>query len=272
MKSNIILTGPPRSGTTLTCFLLNKVKDVIALNEPMNLRMFPDKTEGLQRTRDFFQEMRTSLLDDGTAIARQVDGRIPDNIFPLQSIEGSDLRQNIATKGRVRFDKELTSDFKLVLKHNAHFTFLLDHLMPYFSCYVVIRNPLATIASWNTINAPVSRGNLNVLKTLDLDLYEKMESIPNLIDRQVYLLHELFRCYRNVESSNIIRYEDIVQSGGQSLSIISENASLLDEDLVNKNENSLYDKGLVKEIKSKLLSFDGAYWEYYDKEDVDNLW
>ena len=272
MKSDIILTGPPRSGTTLTCFLLNKVKDVIALNEPMNLKMFPSKMEGLQNTHGFFHEMRTSLLDNGTAIARQVGGRIPDNIFPIKATEGSDLRKNIATKGRVQFDKELTNDFKLVIKHNAHFSFLLDQLMPHFSCYVIIRNPLATIASWNTINAPVSRGNLNVLRTLDLGLYEKMESIPNLIDRQVHLLHELITCYRNVESSKIIRYEDMVQSRGRSLSVISENASLLNEGLENKNENSLYDESLIKEIKSKLLSFDGAYWEYYNRDDVSKLY
>lgn len=272
MKSDIILTGPPRSGTTLTCFLLNKIEDVIALNEPMNLKMFPSKTEGLRQTHGFFQEMRTSLFDSRTAIARQVDGRVPDNIFPIQATEGPDLRQNIATKGRVRFDKELTSNFKLVIKHNAHFTFLLDQLIPDFLCYVIIRNPLATIASWNTINAPVSRGNLNVLKTLDLDLFEKMESIPNLIDRQVYLLHELFTCYRNVGSAKIIRYEDMVKSGGRSLSVISENASLLDEDLENKNENSLYDENLIEEIKSKLLSFDGAYWEYYGRDEVNELY
>lgn len=272
MKSDIILTGPPRSGTTLACFLLNKVEDVIALNEPMNLKMFPSKTEGLRQTHGFFQEMRTSLSDSRTAIARQVDGRVPDNIFPILATEGSDLRQNIATKGRVRFDKELTSDFKLVLKHNAHFTFLLDQLTPHYLCYVIIRNPLATIASWNTINAPVSRGNLNVLKTLDSDLYYKMETIPDLVDRQVSLLHELFTCYRNVESSKIIRYEDMVQSGGRSLSVISENASLLDEGLENKNENSLYDKNLIEEIKSKLLSFDGAYWEYYNRDEVNDLY
>ena len=32
---NIVLTGPGRSGTTLTCFLLNKLPDTVALSEPI---------------------------------------------------------------------------------------------------------------------------------------------------------------------------------------------------------------------------------------------
>lgn len=272
MNSDIILTGPPRSGTTLTCFLLNKVKDTIALNEPMNLKMFPNKHEGTIRTQQFFNEMRTSLLANRTAIARQVEGKIPDNIFPTHQSEGSALRKNIATKGRVHFDKELSPNFILILKHNAHFTFLLDQLIDKYSCYAIIRNPLATIASWNTINAPVSRGNLNVLQTLDSTLYNHIESIPNLIDRQVFLLHNLFDCYANLAPENIIKYEHIVKTKGKCLSTISADAQNINEDLINKNESGLYNKKQIQEIKTKLLVSDGAFWKFYSKDDVEKLY
>jgi len=33
---DIILTGIARSGTTLTCFLLNKLPQAVALHEPMD--------------------------------------------------------------------------------------------------------------------------------------------------------------------------------------------------------------------------------------------
>ncbi len=33
--NNIILTGIPRSGTTLICYLLNKIPNTVALHEPM---------------------------------------------------------------------------------------------------------------------------------------------------------------------------------------------------------------------------------------------
>lgn len=32
---NIVLTGPGRSGTTLTCYLLNMLPDTVALSEPI---------------------------------------------------------------------------------------------------------------------------------------------------------------------------------------------------------------------------------------------
>lgn len=272
MNNDIILTGPPRSGTTLTCFLLNKLEDTIALNEPMNLKMFPSKLDGVRSTQQFFKEMRASLLEDGTALARQVGGRIPDNIFPVEASKEGDLRKNIASKGRIRFDKELSPNFKLAIKHNAHFSFLLDLLVPHYACFVIVRNPLATIASWNTISAPVSRGNLNVLKTLDPDLHAQIDAIPDLIDRQVFLLHKLFSCYEQLDAHNVIRYEDLVLTDGKCLSVFFEGANNLEESLMNKNQNSLYDENLIQKVKRKLLSSEGACWEFYDKDDVAGLY
>ena len=40
-ETDIVLTGVPRSGTTLICYLLNKVPDAIALHEPMAVAEFP---------------------------------------------------------------------------------------------------------------------------------------------------------------------------------------------------------------------------------------
>lgn len=35
---NVVLTGLPRSGTTLVCYLLNKLPDTVALSEAFTLR------------------------------------------------------------------------------------------------------------------------------------------------------------------------------------------------------------------------------------------
>ena len=79
----------------------------------MNLKMFPNKVQSIKNIDGFFNEMRISLSENKTAIARQVGGRIPDNIFPVESSNGEKLRKNLATKGYVRFEKELTANFKL---------------------------------------------------------------------------------------------------------------------------------------------------------------
>jgi hypothetical protein len=260
--NNIILTGPPRSGTTLSCFLLNKLENTVALHEPMNLKMFPSPAEGVRATRQFFIEMRESLLRNGTALAKVSGDKIPDN--PFTQAQGG-KRQSIVQKGQVHFDKPLTPDFRLVIKQNAHFSFLLPELLPHFTCYTIIRNPVSTIASWNSIQAPVSRGNLTVLKTLHPDLYKELESIPNLLQRQVRLAHELFLRYQQNPAVQIIRYEDIVDSGGKALAVISPAAAYLDQPLESKNRNKLYSETLFEEIRMALAEFpNGAFKDYYE--------
>ncbi len=267
-QRNIILTGPPRSGTTLACYLLNKAPDTVALHEPMNLRMFPDPEGGLLSIASFFREMRHSLLTDGTAVAKVAGDKIPDN--PFQQVEGG-RRQSIVQKGAVFFDKTLSEDFYLVIKQNAHFTFLLDRLREQYPCFAVIRNPVSTIASWNTIQAPVARGNLTVLKTLNPGLYEELERIPGLLDRQVRLAHELFACYLQLGEEQLIRYEQMAESGGAALGRIIPEAAALNETLESKNRNKLYPRQLLDEIKAALLSFDGAYWAFYSRDEVERI-
>ncbi|HRW76948.1 MAG TPA: sulfotransferase, partial [Saprospiraceae bacterium] len=136
---NIILTGPPRSGTTLACFLLNKVRQTYALHEPMNLKLFPDPDTGMQSIREFFDDMRTSLLTEGKALSKASGSAIPDNPF-LQ--EKGQLRQSIVRKEWVSFPRPEDRSFFLVIKQNAHFTFLLDRLIHEFPCAAILRNPI----------------------------------------------------------------------------------------------------------------------------------
>jgi hypothetical protein len=41
-QTNIVSTGLPRSGTTLTCHLLNKLPNTVALHEPIAPGQFVD--------------------------------------------------------------------------------------------------------------------------------------------------------------------------------------------------------------------------------------
>ena len=267
MNNNIIVTGPPRSGTTLTCFLLNKVDNTVALHEPMNLQMFSDKETGVSSVISFFDEMRTSLLKDGTAISKVKDGEIPDNPFGDSKEK---KRNSLVSKNVVRFDKELTADFNLVIKHNGHFTYLLPELEILFPTYVILRNPVATIASWNSISAPVSEGNLRVLEYLNPVLFKELNAIPDLITRQVMLLHSMYDLYSKSSKSTFIKYEDIISTQGAALSVITSNAGRLQESLQSKNTNPLYNESLISNIKDTLVNMKGAYLNYYTVESLIN--
>jgi len=268
MGNDTILTGPPRSGTTLACYLLNKTADTIALHEPMNLQMFPDRKTGLQSARSFFPEMRASLLENGTAISKVSEGMIPANPF---GDTGEGGRSSIVRKGSVHFDKKLSKEFKLIIKHNAHFTFLLPELQDYFPVYIVVRNPVSTLASWNSIKAPVSKGNLKVLETLDPALYKLLDSMPDLLSRQVTLLDKIYLAFLKASKAEFIRYEDIIASKGKALACISGNASTLSEPLESRNENPLYDHQLIQSIKAGLLKHQGAYLDLYSTDSIENF-
>lgn len=267
MSSDIILTGPPRSGTTLACFLLNKVTDTVALHEPMSLQMFPDLFSGLASVKSFFPEMRKSLIENRLALSKVSHGSIPANPFGDAGDKG---RASIVKKELIRFDKPLSSDFKLIIKHNGHFTFMLPELQEHYPVFILIRNPLATIASWNSVEAPVAGGNLRVLKTLNPELYELLNDIPDLVTRQVTLLDQMYRRYQTATCATILRYEEMISSNGSSLSVITEAAKALAEPLENKNSNPLYNSNLLYEIKNKLINCKGAYLDYYTSDSIEN--
>lgn len=264
-RKNIILTGPPRSGTTLSCFLLNQLPNTIALHEPMNLQLFQSQEQGLEETRSFFTAMRDSLLTEGKALSKVKAGAIPSNPFG-KAEQGR--RASLVRKDWVHFDKPLREDFTLVIKQNAHFTFLLEPLNLLYPLYTVIRNPVSTIASWNTIQAPVSKGNLTVLKGLRPSLYSELARIPDLLDRQVRLLHELYLPYQMLEKDQIVRYEDIVESDGAALNKLASEGPGIQHPLESKNRNKQYDEALRIEIAERLIRFQGAYLNFYSKREL----
>ncbi|GGE00842.1 sulfotransferase [Planktosalinus lacus] len=264
IKKNIILTGPPRSGTTLTCNLLNRLPNVVALHEPMNLKLFPDKTEGLKNTIDFFENMRTMIDEEGFAISKVKDGVIPTNPFE----EGASNRTSIVKKGKFKINKQLSPDYVLVIKHNGHFTFLLKELKNHFPCYSVIRNPVSTIASWNSINVPVSKGNLTVLKGLNPVLFEDLNTIGDLFLRQIALYNEIVKSYSLLNEKNIIRYEDLITSSGKVLSAITEVATELQVKLINKNKVNSYNFDQMEMIANKILRDQGAWRDFYTEQEI----
>jgi hypothetical protein len=267
MKENIILTGPPRSGTTLTCHLLNQLEDVVALHEPMNLSHFPSREEAMANLSSFFREMRQLILTEGKAISRIQDGKIPTNPFE----KGTHERKSLVKKGYFTLDKKLQPNFHLVIKHNGHFLYLLPELLEEYTCFAVIRNPLATLASWNSIQAPVADGNLRVLKTLQPKLWQTLEDIPDKLDRQVELLDSLFTQMNAFDANHIIKYEDIVNSGGKILASLHPAAEKLEEKLSNLSVNNRYDQNLMTQLADKLEKKQGAWMNHYSSSDISSL-
>jgi hypothetical protein len=268
MSNNIILTGPPRSGTTLACSLLNQIPNTAALHEPMNLNMFLSPQQAFLEIRDFFAAMRNSIIESGTALSKVKGESIPAN--PFVSAPGGN-RESIVQKGILKFDKAFTADFPLIIKHNGHFTFLLPEIAKWYPVFVLLRHPVATIASWNTIQAPVAKGNLKVLEKLNPDLYAFLNKVPDRLERQVLLLLEMYNRYADVPASNILYYEELIQTRGSVLSNIVEEGEPLHATLKNKNHNTIYSTSLIKEIKLRMTQHLDRFLPHYSAEAIQNF-
>ena len=272
---NVLITGTPRSGTTLLCSLLNKVPDTVALHEPMNVWEFPkckDANAVADVIENFCAETRTSLLEHGFAISKHVKGEIPDNVAADQVNRGG-TRLRHTEHGRVEVEKPLSPNFVLAIKHPVAFTALLQTLSQRFECYAIIRNPLATLASWNSLAwLNVRNGHAPIGEKLDADLQRDLAAEPDAIARQLHILEWFYKRFRAfLPDRAMVKYEDLIASHGRELAKFFPAAADLDEPLSSKNVNKFYDRTLMLDLGERLLGRSGVIWDYYSKSDVEKL-
>ena len=271
---DIILTGIARSGTTLSCSLLNKLPQCVALHEPMNPAElvgldFPDAY--LARVASFFAEQRVSLLGSGTAVSKARDGRVPDNPFGSAPATAG-LRPSTVKNQEVHFEKRLRPDFRLVVKHPNFFTATLTTLLTRYACYAIVRNPLAALLSWHSIQAPVNDGHLPYGEAFDAGLKTDLAAEPDRLGRQLIILKWYYSRYATLlPRDHVIRYEELVSSGGRALAVIDPDAAALVEPLESRNTSKLYDAGLVRRLADPLLDDESIYGGFYDRADVEQL-
>jgi hypothetical protein len=272
---NVLLTGTPRSGTTLLCSLLNKLPDTVALHEPMNVWDFPkcpDASAVADVIETFCAETRTSLHERGEAVSKHVGGMIPDNVA-ADKVNQRGTRLRHTEHGPVKIDKPLSENFVLAIKHPVAFSALLGTLVERFDCLAIIRNPLSTLASWNSLAwLNVKDGHAPIGEKLDAQLRQDLAAEPDAIERQLHILEWFYKRFREFLPANaIVKYEDLVSSRGRELARFFPQAAELDENLTSKNVNKFYDHALMIELGERLLRRSGIIWDFYGKRDVENL-
>jgi hypothetical protein len=286
-ENNILLAGVPRSGTTLTCELLNVVPDTVALDEPMRARTLtgdpapgepatrpdgdgPDPSLICEEIERFLTGTRESIATRSMAVSQQVEGRVLGGKY-ADDYGDEGQRTALASKGEIRIDKELSERFLLVIKHTGAFTALLESLVERFRVYAVVRNPLAILCSWQTVPFPGREGHHPVAERIDRDLERALGRIDDRVERQLHLIGWFFERYLALlDDRHILRYEAIVESKGSALAAMTERASALDQALENRNATA-YDRSAMIELGERLLATDGAWWRLYPRESVSDL-
>lgn len=218
-----LITGIPRSGTTLVCALLNTLSNCVALAEPMPVPVHGDIDRATDEISSFARAIRTQLITEGLAPSTTVNGIIADNFFGETGTDGG-VRLGLTRLTDVHIDKPLVPDFRLFIKHPAIFTVLAKTLLARFPLYAIVRHPLAALASWQTVDLAVRNGHLPVAEAFAPDLRDRLNDIDNTLDRQVALLQWIFQVYRALPSENVLLYESIIHDPVSALRPLSGSA------------------------------------------------
>lgn len=271
---DLALAGIPRGGTTLACRLLGDARDTVSLFEPMAVHELPadDRGAAVDGVLAFFATTREGLLRDGTAPSKLKGGAIPDNPFAAPSPDGAARRLQVSL-GTITYDPPPAPGFTLVVKHNAAFLALLPELARALPMLAIVRNPLAVLASWNAVDLPVSRGRLPAGERLDPALAARLAAEPDLVGRQLLLLDWCFaRMATGLPPARVLRYEDVVASGGAALFAAACVDGAPDPSLESRNASAGGTPRMgPRALAARLAGFDGAWRTWYPRSETDAL-
>lgn len=270
-ENDILLTGLPRSGTTLLCHLLNRLPNSVALHEPMNPTSLSGKQPSavVDAIRGFMATERQRILEEGKATSKTWGGTVPSNHLGDAGIGGR--RERMIDGTELAVENVDRDDFRLYVKHPSFFTACLPFLSKEFTCFAAIRNPLSVILSWRNANMPVTKGRIPAAESFDKNLQYSLDRTHDVIDRQFYILDYFFRRYRMFLYDNIIRYEDVLSTQGKVLSRIDPGAYALQENLKSRNELAIHSDPEARRIADRLVDSDNACWGFYRRDEILSL-
>jgi hypothetical protein len=270
MANDILITGLPRAGTTLVVSLLNRLDDVVALHEPIEFMGRPfDRARIYEATiAPYLAATREQILVTRRVRTRITGAEQDDNPYGTDRNDAG-LRTSRARLGWISVDKPLSADFLLAAKHPMAFTAVLDRLVGRIPVYAMVRNPLALLGSWASVEGGFNRGRIPVAELLNTEIRQRLAGIDDVIDRQLTILDWMFSQYaRYLSREKIITYEELVRSRGSALGVIAPRAVTLALGLESRNDNALYDPVAMLKAANRLMSASGAMWDFYSLADV----
>lgn len=266
---DIALTGVPRAGTTLACRLLGQCRHSVALFEPMPVLDLPvDHELALAQVLDFYRSVRTQIARERTAPSKVHAGAVPDNLYGATAHDGT--RPLLAHPGLLQVAADLPAAFTLIIKHNAAFTALLPALATKLDTFAIVRNPLAVIASWQSVAVPVQHGRVPAGERLDARLAARLDASNDVLERQLQVLDWFFRQYHEyLPVARVLRYEDIIASQGGVLYARVGVAGAIDPSLTAQDPLSRHKAAAIDVVRRALHAYPGAWRHWYAAAEID---
>ena len=155
-----------------------------------------------------FDSVRRTILSGGSVLDRRhADGSPVTNYFsdplPDGRRETAFTRRDIARPG-------LSADFVLGIKHNALYAAVLPEIVcsARFRVIAIVRDPIALLMSWQSLDLPISRGRLPAGERFWPELAALGHAELDLIDKQARIADLLFdRFARWSDRIAVIPYE-----------------------------------------------------------------
>ena len=118
----------------------------------------------------------------------------------------------------------------------------------------------------------MNQGRLPAAEAFDSDLKSQLEAEPDRLGRQLIILRWYYTRYASLlPRDHVIRYEELISSGGSALAVIDPDAAGLNEALASRNMNTLYDAGLVSHMAGRLLDDPSVYDAFYGQKEIEDL-
>jgi hypothetical protein len=257
-----LIAGVPRSGTTLTCALLNALPGCVALAEPMQAPQHGDAALAVEQIVAFAEQTRARLLTEGVAPSKTVHGLIADNFYEEVRTDGA-ARRTFEVLSEVRIEKPLAPDFRLFIKHPAIFTALAGPLRQRLPLFAIVRHPLAAIASWSTVDTAFRHGRWPAAETYAPELGLRLDAIADPLDRQVALIQWMFQVYRTLPQGAVLTYEAIVADPAAALSPLSGGSLQPDHPIRDLDPATRYSGVDLKALAEALLPIQADVEPFY---------
>jgi hypothetical protein len=269
----LLITGLPRSGNTLAMSLLTSLPNTVALDEAMrqgevNLCNKPDEIAILARR--FLNEQRRLAQHEGLVWTYQKDGKTTDNGFQGQTTAAGRTRS--VSQGWATVDFPVDDATLFLLKQPVIFAAALGSIVKHFPVLAAVRNPIAALGSWNTVDFGLKSGRAQSAEKLQPALKARLDKGRTRFEQQALLIHWFFEQFAtHLPQERVIRYEDTIATRGKNLGAVVPAAAELDRPLSSRNKANDYDKTVLLEAGETLLRTDGAAWNYYTRDEARDL-
>lgn len=265
---NILVTGIPRSGTTLFCNLLSTTEECIVLPEPIWIRELRKRAKDcplsfLSQLNNKINQVRINI-SEGKKIELLIDKRnkkVPQNFFiRKEGHKTSNIKENTFVSMPENFFNK-----PMFIKSNTFFTAILNDLISseQYEIVAIIRNPVAVIKSWRSLNIPVSKGQLKIAEIYD-DKVKEIGLTKDLLEKQVKNLDWFYYQYfTHKDNITIIRYEDLVSSASEVLSKVMKKKASVSNSLNSMNNSSHYNHSETAKIVDSINQHAEHYKHFY---------